>query len=260
MLGGPFAERSVMNARPLLVAVLAVTAGCGEDAKPPAPHLDDPQGYYGLQVCTCYLYGTDGTDDTMGIGIERKQPRAGHDLLELRFRSGSGALFRTEFVEPTDPDLDIWGVTLQGQDARSWTLTAPLPLVSWPIEKRADAPVIASAPLEYRGSADQTTPTRTTLQQRADYLAPADVTFRRGDMPETAKGVRISYLLSTPDAMVHGWPIGPRTFVPKVGFAKLEELDTGTGARTWNLVSVKPIEGCPFAGEPPASALCGVRL
>jgi hypothetical protein len=53
------------------------------------------------------------------------------------------------------------------------------------------------------------------------------------------------------------WALGAHTFVPDVGFVKLEQLDTGTGSgpRIWELYAVKPLDPCPGVTQ-----LCGFDL
>lgn len=250
-----------MPARCSLVAVLVLAlAGCGEEAKTPEPELEDPPGYFGLSACSCYLYRTDGSPEKLGVAIERMVDRGGGlQTYELRYRNDSGQVFRTELVQPTSPDLLLWDVQYAG-GVPAWRLDAGLPLVRWPPEGREGTPVTETTPGAYRESSTQQDPTAFQMSLRSDYGALADVSYELGGEQKTAKGVRVTYLLSSDVAQAPTWSLGPHTFVPEVGFTRLEQLDTGTGLRIWNLYDVKPIEGCPFTGPPPPTQICGLSI
>lgn len=248
-----------MIARRLLAALAVLAAGCGEETKTPEPGLENPPGYFGLQLCSCYLYETDGSEEILGVALERTVELAGRNTYELRYRNGTGQLFRTELVEPTSPDLLLWEVQYAG-GVPSWRLDAGLPLVRWPPEGRDGEPVTAAGAGAYRESSAQVDPVAFEMNLRSDYGAAGDVTFQRGEAPETKPGVRVSYQLTSSVAEAPPWSLGAHTFVPDVGFVKLEQLDTGSGSRIWELYAIKPLTGCPFTGPTPGDQICGLTV
>jgi hypothetical protein len=132
--------------------------------------------------------------------------------------------------------------------------------VRWPPENRDGTPVDATAAGEYRESANQKDPTAFNATLRSDYGAAGDVTYSIAGAPQTKEGVRVSYLLSSDAAAAPVFAMGSHTFVPQVGFTKLEQLDDGIATRTWTLYDEKPIEGCPFTGPTPLAQICGFTI
>jgi hypothetical protein len=250
-----------MIARWLPIAVLVLATACAEEATPPEDELADPDAYFGLDLCTCFLFSTDGSDAKVGVAIERQVDRAGGGAAyELRFRNESGEVFRTELVEATDPDLLLWDVQYAG-GAPSWRLDEGLPLVRWPPDDQQDTPVSDELSGSYRESPAQMDPVLFDLNVRSDYGPFTDVTFQRAEAPETAEGVRISYRLGSSSDEAPEPSLGARTFVPEVGFTRLEELDSGSGQpRIWTLYAVKPLPTCPYAGPPPTTEICGSTI
>ncbi|WP_373048894.1 hypothetical protein [Vulgatibacter sp.] len=219
----------------------AALTACGtDDARSdvqPEPELENPEAYFGLDVCTCYEYvPVGGGNEVLGIAVESVTDTVagsgGNMEHVVRYRR-NGAEIRQDVYRPTDPDLLLRQVTIGSPAAGTiWQSSPPVPWLRFPVESGKQVTQDATF-TEFGG--DQTE----EVAFVANYLAEQVQASTDGGEPETFDAVRISY---------QGLPFSelPRWFVPETGFVRVELDIEGTRTR-WQLANKRVLEGgCPW--------------
>lgn len=250
---------------PLLAASLLTGCGGKEEPFPVDPpfELEEPAAYFGVEPCVCYEY-RDVNDPAsplrLGIAVENVSAFYSHEAKKkvehiIRYRYGpNGAVVRTDFVDPTDPDLLLLRTDISGTDsADSLRLDPPIPFLRAPAEDqgRVSAETQATHVFWVAGDEGQELKEETQgLKMEMVYaLEPKQVIIKRTDELGLKKdevavdAYRVTFREFVWDGEGHSWQENYRLFSPELGVVELQFPVEGE-TKTWRLDEVRRLEGC----------------
>lgn len=263
-----------------LVAALALSA-CGEENPPtqiekPADLDAEPEVFFAMKPCTCYEYapeeewaeGRQEFSAMLGVAVENlgAEVQFGRQLHIVRYRvSGTlNRVIRQEFLEPTDPELLLWGVNPTGEhNAPIWKFDPPASYVRGPVREDVAISTDVQTTRHTPPDEDQEGP---RIRLVAQYRRPAEqVTIGVWDEvtrkfePADVKAVPIHYTHTGSELQTGIWKGFTRWFAvgseegeaPLVrGFVKMS-FDLEGQPTSWVLVNVRELEECTPTGAEP---------
>lgn len=258
-----------------LFAALGLAACGGEDTPtklPPAVVLEDPVGYFGMEPCTCYEYapedewlaGKSDFSEKLGMAIENigGQVQFGRPLHIVRYRlmGTLNRVVRQEYLDPTDPELLLYGVIPTGErNDPMWKFDPPASLVRGPVQSGTHVTMTLQTTKHTPPDTDEEGP---EIRPTAQYRTEEEVEIGEWDEVEqisqrmTVTATPIAYT-GARDLGTDVWNGQVRWFVPERGFVKMT-LDLAGESKSWVLVRTRKLaeEACTPTGADPMD-LCG---
>jgi len=267
-----------------LVAALAVSA-CGAEDSPqqiPKPSkLDaEPEVYFGMKPCTCFEFAPEAEwaarqqnfSAMLGVAVENLggEVQFGRQLHIVRYRvSGTlNRVIRQEYLDPTDPELLLWGVNPTGEhNATIWKFDPPASYVRGPVAEGVHVSTEVQTTRQTPPAEDEEGP---KVRLIAQYRPAEKVTIGVWDEvtrkfePVDVKAVPIHYTHTGSELQTGIWKGFTRWFAvgseegeaPLVrGFVKMS-FDLEGEPTSWVLVNVRELDQCTPTGAEPADH-CG---
>lgn len=263
---------SSMRKLPAMTAILLgiALASCGDEGKdgpfiPKKDLIEDPVTYFGMEPCTCYEYvresewaQNDPSKITTKLGVAVENVGAakefGKQVHIVRYRMGGNVLVRQDYLDPTSPELLLYGANPTGKTtAPFWQFEPAISFVRGPVEEgkvvSSTAKVSRITPPDQKSEGVEST-------FRAQYRPVETVEIGKYDEVEkvfhreAVEAYPISYRGASTFEQDDVWEGQTRWFVPERGFVKMK-LNLAAQEDTWVLLHTRQLEECTPEGAEP---------